>query len=88
MFCIIFYHTARIFKALGFYPGHQLAHLVQVALPNPYPVGGLGMNMQYAIKTEDIQNKGEGKGGMDNAASVLMAISTKTSTIFALPEAT
>lgn len=34
------------------------------------------MNMQYTIKTEDIQNKGEGKGLLDNAASELMAIST------------
>lgn len=33
------------------------------------------MNMQYTIKTKDIQNKGEGKGLMDNAASELMAIS-------------
>lgn len=60
---------------------------VQVVLPNPYPVGGLGMNMQYTIKTEDIQNKGEGKGQVDNTASELMAISTQTSTKFALPEA-
>lgn len=41
------------------------------------------MNMQYTIKTEDIQNKGEGKGQMDSAVSELMAISTQTSTIFA-----
>lgn len=45
------------------------------------------MNMQYTIKTEDIKNKGEGKGLMDNAASELMAISTQTSTIFALLKA-
>lgn len=46
------------------------------------------MNMQYTIKTEDIQHKGEGKGLMDNAASELMAISMSTSIIFALPQAT
>lgn len=34
------------------------------------------MNMQYTIKTEDIQNKSEGKGLLDNVASELMAIST------------
>lgn len=48
---------------------------VQAVLPNPHPVGCLGMNMQYAIKIKDIQNKGEGKGLMDNATSELMAIS-------------
>lgn len=46
------------------------------------------MNMQHTTKIEDIQNKGEGKGLMDNAASELMAISMHTSTIFALPVAT
>lgn len=63
-------------------------HIYVVVLPNPYPVGDLGKNMQYTSKTKDIQNKGEGKGLMDHAASEPMEISEWTSTVFALLEAT
>lgn len=48
---------------------------IQVVFPNPYPAGGLGMNIQHTIKIEDIQNKEEGKGLVDNAASELAAAS-------------
>lgn len=85
--CILFYHTATKFKALGFYPGHQVAHLCPSS--SPKSLSSRRFRDEHAIhKTEDIQNKGEGKGQVDNTASELMAISTQTSTIFALPEAT
>lgn len=73
--CIIFYHTATTFKGPGFYPGYQFVYLRPSSSSKSLSSRRLGMNMQYTIKTKDIQNKGEGKGLMDNAASELMAIS-------------
>lgn len=72
MFCIIFYHTATILKGPGFYPGHQLAYLRPSS--SPKSLSSRRFKNERSIKIEDIQNKGEGKSLMDNAASELMAI--------------
>lgn len=88
MFCIIFYHTATTFKGPGFYPGHQLAHLHPSS--SPKFLSSRRFRNEHATHNKDWKHSEQRRRKRSNGqcCSELMAISTQTSTIFALPVAT